>query len=544
MDSESDTIIRRARKSGLLILSYRFLEELCLFEDKKKRGSLDLEALCKKHTIEKRNPHKQQREKERLMETEYRQQLTVKGGAAVDPESELQDIASVAKDSRGNALNAVLGLVNLYKGTNSYYRLQTLEADKGSRYWVFRSWGRIGTDIGDTKLEQFTTLNAAMNQFLSLFEDKTGINWQDYCNKNYRKLPGKFYPMNLHDAEEDQDTVKETLIQQEDQHQSSLDAQLQSLIQFIFDIQSLKKTMLQYEINLHEMPLGKISKSQIKDAYGVLSQLADFVNDSTENGTVNFDARAQAQVLGMSQKFFTLIPHDFGMRLPPVLDNLDLIRQKLRMLEDLLEIEVAYSLLKVEDDSSESPIDRNYRQLHSKLEPIKADSEEYARIVRYVHNTHAATHRQFGLEVEAIFDIERQGEQQAFRQAADRVGGDVMLLWHGSRRTNWSAQYCFPTRDESSGCLLLCEVALGSIHECTEANQKKLKKGFNSRKGIAPTGPDRSKAEVTPEGVVVPCGPWVTDSTIKSSLLYNEYIVYDVAQVKQKYLVRVKFNFP
>ena len=29
----------------------------------------------------------------------------------------------------------------------------------------------------------------------------------------------------------------------------------------------------------------------------------------------------------------------------------------------------------------------------------------------------------------------------------------------------------------------------------------------------------------------------------KTSLLYNEFIVYDVAQVRQKYVLQVKFHF-
>lgn len=54
----------------------------------------------------------------------------------------------------GQVFNAVLGMVDLTKGTNSYYKLQVLEADKGiPSYCVFRAWGRVGTTIGGNKLE-------------------------------------------------------------------------------------------------------------------------------------------------------------------------------------------------------------------------------------------------------------------------------------------------------------------------------------------------------------------------------------------------------
>ena len=49
--------------------------------------------------------------------------------------------------------NAVLGLVDVIRGTNSYYKLQLLEGDSSKNYYVFRSWGRVGTTIGGSKTE-------------------------------------------------------------------------------------------------------------------------------------------------------------------------------------------------------------------------------------------------------------------------------------------------------------------------------------------------------------------------------------------------------
>ena len=80
--------------------------------------------------------------------------VTVKGAAAVDPESEMEDSHHVLETS-GVIWNAVLNMVDITRGTNSYYKLQVLESDGGilKRYCVFRSWGRVGTTIGGTKLE-------------------------------------------------------------------------------------------------------------------------------------------------------------------------------------------------------------------------------------------------------------------------------------------------------------------------------------------------------------------------------------------------------
>ena len=53
----------------------------------------------------------------------------------------------------GVVYNAVLGLVDIQRGTNSYYKLQLLEGDTSRNYQLFRSWGRVGTSIGGSKLE-------------------------------------------------------------------------------------------------------------------------------------------------------------------------------------------------------------------------------------------------------------------------------------------------------------------------------------------------------------------------------------------------------
>lgn len=45
------------------------------------------------------------------------------------------------------------------------------------------------------------------------------------------------------------------------------------------------------------------------------------------------------------------------------------------------------------------------------------------------------------------------------------------------------------------------------------------------------------------DGVIIPCGKPVVRNDLRSELLYNEYIVYDVAQVNIQYLLKLKFNY-
>ncbi|KAM3861234.1 poly [ADP-ribose] polymerase 1 [Diretmus argenteus] len=485
--------------------------------------------------------------------------LTVKGGAAVDPDSGLENSAHVLEQG-GKMYSATLGLVDIVRGTNSYYKLQLLEDDVQKRYWVFRSWGRVGTTIGGNKLDKFHDRKSAMDNFLCVYEEKTGNTWS---SSNFTKYPNKFYPLEI-DYGQDEEAVKKLTASAGTK--SQLAKPVQELIRMIFDVESMKKAMVEFEIDLQKMPLGKLSKRQIQSAYALLSEVQQAVADSV----------SEAQVLDLSNRFYTLIPHDFGMKKPPLLSNLDYIQTKVQMLDNLLDIEVAYSLLRggAEDNDSD-PIDINYEKLKTKIEVVDKTTEEAEAILQYVRNTHAATHNTYTLEVEEIFKIVREGEHQRYRPFKDLH--NRQLLWHGSRATNYagimsqglriappeapvtgymfgkgvyfadmvskSANYCHTSQSDPVGLLLLAEVALGNMHELKKASHiTKLPKGKHSVKGLGRTAPDPS-ATINLDGVQVPLGKGVNTNIDDTSLLYNEYIVYDVAQVNLKYLLKTKFNY-
>ncbi len=284
----------------------------------------------------------------------------------------------------------------------------------------------------------------------------------------------------------------------------------------------------------------------------------------------------ETKFLDASNRFFTLIPHDFGMKAPPLLNSVDLIKSKIDMLDSLLEIEVAYNLLQSEEkDKGKDPIDAHYDKLRTKMEVVDKKSEEFRMLEAYVKNTHASTHTLFTLEIEDVFKIRRKGESGRFEPY--KKLDNRMLLWHGSRVTNFagilsqglriappeapatgymfgkgiyfadmvskSANYCSTTKSNNTGLMLLCDVALGKMSEKTQADYvEKLPKGYHSTKGIGKTEPDPTK-HIEFEEMTVPQGKGVKSKTQSTALLYNEYIIYNVAQCNAKYLFRMKFNY-
>jgi len=65
-----------------------------------------------------------------------------------------------------------------------------------------RSWGRVGTTIGGTKLDEFEERHEAVRSFEFYFEDKTGNRWSQ--RENFQKVPGKFYPLDIDYGQEEE----------------------------------------------------------------------------------------------------------------------------------------------------------------------------------------------------------------------------------------------------------------------------------------------------------------------------------------------------
>lgn len=71
-----------------------------------------------------------------------------------------------------------------------------------------------------------------------------------------------------------------------------------------------------FQLDLEKMPLGKLSKRQITQAYSVLTELQDLLKKSG----------SKTQFIDASNRFYTLIPHDFGVDNPPVLSTEDVVK--------------------------------------------------------------------------------------------------------------------------------------------------------------------------------------------------------------------------
>lgn len=153
----------------------------------------------------------------------------------------------------------------------------------------------------------------------------------------------------------------------------------------------------------------------------------------------------------LSDLYYSLIPHIFGNRTarPPVINNLDMVKQEIELLETLADMRDAANIMKTEVDEVNRlhPLDRQFRGLGlEEMTTLDPQSTEYQLLETYLTTTRGATHS-IKYEVEDIFRIERQGERDRFEESVfSGPPQDRRLLWHGSRATNFGYVSPLPPR--------------------------------------------------------------------------------------------------
>jgi len=441
----------------------------------------------------------------------------------------------------------------------------------------------------------------AKQDFAQKFKDKTKNEWAQRAN--FKPAKDKYTLIERDYGQDDapaDDAAKDDGDDDRKPVESKLDPRVQAFVRLIADVKMMESQMREIGFDPNKMPLGKLKKATVMQGYQVLQELSTLIvgasasSASSGGGSSTASSggsgsgvapRDHGRMMDLSNQFYSLIPHtadgERGTRtqLEPI-NNAQLLKKKIQMIEALGNIELANRVIDTKSAAFEThPIDARYNQLHTDMRPIDIGSELHQMLDTYLQQTHATTHSQYTIKLEQAFEVNREGEAAAFKSSI----GNRQLLWHGSRLTNWcgilsgglriappeapvtgymfgkgvyfanmsskSANYCFANRQASKGVLLLCDVALGKQYLRTsaeyEADKSCRKAKSDSTWGQGKTAPDATGYRKLPDDakVTVPMGKGKQSDAKNSSLLYDEFIVYDVAQICQKYVLQVDFQF-
>ncbi|KAJ6628417.1 PARP-domain-containing protein [Mycena sp. CBHHK59/15] len=470
--------------------------------------------------------------------------------------------------------------VNANQNKNKFYIIQLLQCiNDPDSLSVYARWGRVG-EQGQTRVDDAAgSVSDAQKLFSKKFKLKTGVEWAE--RETATPMKGKYMWLDREYEAEEGDA------NHTDVPPSTLAPEVQTLCNLIFSQSLIEAHLAAMNYNSAKMPLGKLGKSTILKGFSALKRVAEVI-ENPDGDAAKEHGGADAAYAELSGAYYSIIPHAFGRVAPVIINNAALLKQELDLMDSLSDMAVASTIMGAKTSSSAAepvnPMDARFLALGlSSIVPVARDSREFRAVDKYARDTEVRNSH-CDLAITSVFGIERESETAAWVRAGhDRLDdGERLLLWHGSRSTNFagilkeglriappeapstgymfgrgiyfadmvskSLNYCHAYLSENNGLLLLCEVAAGPFYEqsnsnygadieCRAANKR-------STKGLGRSAPARwTDAGVVLDndalrGCMMPAGRRRL-RTVQPALHHNEYIVYNLDQIRLRYLVMV-----
>lgn len=460
----------------------------------------------------------------------------------------------------------MLNQTNIGHNNNKFYIIQVIQDKKV--YVCFTRWGRVG-EVGQSNCDVQKDAEGAIKAFKKKFKDKTKNDWDK--RENFTPQAGKYTLIEIDEDEEDgTDTVDGGNLKKElvtVGGPSTLVYRTEIMIKLIFSDDMFVGQMSSMKLDVRKMPLGKLSKLQIAKG---LESLID-IEEAIKNN------KPRKVLMDLSSKFYTLVPHDFGRMIPPVMDNAQIVQEKKEVMLTLSDIELTQSLQKEKANKSIHPLLEKYEMLDCVLELLEKNGQEFKMIQQYAL---ACPGTRKGPLLD-VWRVDRKGERERF--AAHSNIKHRKLLWHGTKvavvaailkaglrimphsgglvgrgiyfasehaKSSWyvGAHYGQFEGEDSVGFMFLVEVALGkekSITQC-DGSLTQAPDGYDSVVARGRKEPDPKKdKKLDFEGkeVVIPVGkPVQQKEWNKSGFHQSEYLVYKESQARIRYLLKFSFS--
>jgi poly [ADP-ribose] polymerase 2/3/4 len=468
-------------------------------------------------------------------------------------------------------LSVMLNQVNLQNNNNKFYVIQLI--DLGGRYSVYTRWGRVG-EIGQMKDFPSSSLAGALDTFGKKFKEKSANPWGPSVRDAFKPKAGKYTLLEMaysDDEEEDDSPATKAVASSAGASRGApkvakglqLKSPLLEFVKLIFDNDMFKEQLARANIDTDRMPLGKLSKTNIKKGLDVLAQIQSILKG--EGGK-------KGDISVLTNQFYTLIPHaSKRSEILPILSTEGQVEAKFELCNMLADVELAQGLIKAAGEEGEHPLDAQYHNLKCDMKPVDHNSETFKMIERYMTET-GPEHKK--LKLLDVFEVDRAGEGSRFAQHDDIK--HRKLLWHGTNiavvaailasglrimphsggrvgkglyfasENSKSAGYV-RCSGEGIGCMFLTEVALGKEHEINadDSSLRQAPKGSDSIVARGWTEPDPSKdvvVKIEGHDVIVPQGkPIKTKWNTNSSFSQSEYLIYKESQARLRYVLKIQW---
>ena len=468
----------------------------------------------------------------------------------------------------GKFFSCTLNKSDLNKNNNKYYIIQLLEHDTNGSLVLFLRWGRVGV-AGNTKIEQVDKISGP-KLFMKKYNDKTK-------NHSYQEIFIDY------ETEVQEDELPKILSsgtnKPKKKFNNTLSKEVMELIKLIYDKKMINDNLHEIGYDSKKMPLGKLSPATLTHGLNILKKIEEELNNKNPN---------KENLMKLSSEFYSQIPHDFGFKkmVNFIIDSSEKVKEKINMINSLSDMKITLKILESADSENaeyenqeEKKLYDCYKELNCDIRSISKDEPIYTILNKYLTSEIVSKNKDKDyyyfnydkLSLIEAYEINRHGEREKFKDY-----GNKKLLWHGSRLTNFvgilsqglriappeapssgylygkgvyfadlsqkSSHYCYPVNNEA--LILLGEVSLGKEDERYDTDYNlpnTIKEGTNSVHALGRLVP--SNGENINGDVFVPYGDANVNEKLSSYCSdFSEFIVYDVDQIKLRYLLKIKYN--
>ena len=464
----------------------------------------------------------------------------------------------------GKFFSCTLNQSNLDNNNNKFYIIQLLEHDSNNSLVLFTRWGRIGVP-GMHDIKEVDS-NSGPKLFMKKYRDKTKGGYQEIFIDYEAEVKKEDIP-------EKKNTGKN-----KKKFKNDLNEDVMDLIRLIYNKKMINDNLHEIGYDSKKMPLGKLSPVTLTNGLNILKQI------ETELKKSNPDID---NLKKFSSDFYTQIPHDFGFQKMAnfIIDTTEKVKEKIDMISVLSDMKITLKILENVDEDKEEyenqeekQLNDYYKQLNCDIRAIEKNEKIYSTLNKYLtakidkgsNDSYCSYYGRNNLSLIKAYELNRHGESQKFEDF-----GNKKLLWHGSRITNFvgilsqglriappeapssgylygkgvyfadmakkSSYYCYPVNNIA--LILLGEVSLGKEDERDNTDYnlpKTMKNKTNSVHAIGRLEP--SEGEFIDEDVFVPNGSVKINEKNSYCSDFSEFIVYNVNQIKLRYLLKIRYN--
>ena len=465
----------------------------------------------------------------------------------------------------GSFFSCTLNKSDLNNNNNKFYIIQLLEHDSNNSLVLFTRWGRIG--VPGQHEEKDVDENSGPRLFMKKYRDKTKGGYQEIFIDYEAEVEKEDLPEENKKKDKNKKKFKNTL-----------DEDVMDLIRLIYNKKMINDNLHEIGYDSKKMPLGKLSPKTLTNGLNILKEIESELNSENPD---------KDNLTQLSSDFYTQIPHDFGFQKMSnfIIDSIEKVKEKINMISSLSDMKITLKILENVDsekdeyeNQEEKQIHDYYKRLNCDIRCISKDETIYNTLNKYLTakidnknndlNDSYYYGRKNNLSIIKAYEIKRDGEKEKFKDL-----GNKKLLWHGSRITNFvgilsqglriappeapssgylygkgvyfadmslkSSCYCCPVNNIA--LILLGEVSLGEEDLRKQPDfhlPSTLKKNTNSVHALGRLVPSGGKT--IDDDVFVPYEDAKINEENNHCNDYAEYIVYNVDQIKLRYLLKIK----